>query len=77
MAIFNEVKKKLKCKDCEYLIFSEVNGGPNRYYCEHPVACEEKLCGAVKLCLCDRGRSELKVKTAPRWCPVNRGVTDA
>ena len=61
----------MKCKDCKYLEFSKSNGSSNRYYCTHPIACKEHLCGAVKLCLCGRGESELKIKTAPKWCPIN------
>lgn len=62
----------MKCKECEFLKFAKGNGDPNRYYCEHPVACKEFLCGAVLVCRAGRvDDAELKIKTVPRWCPIN------
>lgn len=60
----------MKCKDCNYLVFSKSNGSPDRYYCKHPVACNKFGCGAVLVCRCDRHSTILKTKTAPRWCPL-------
>lgn len=63
----------MKCKDCRYCEYERIGQNKQgRYYCVHPEACEQHLRGAVKLCLCDRGSKELKIKTAPRWCPLNK-----
>lgn len=67
-----EELKKVSCKNCRYCTFEEYKGNPNRYYCIHPVACKEHLCGAVKLCVCDRNSNELKIKKTPKWCPLIR-----
>ncbi len=61
----------MKCKDCKYLTFADMhNCNPNRYYCENPIICKERERGAVMICRCERGTSDLKIKTSPRWCPL-------
>lgn len=61
---------KMKCKDCNDLVYCPRNGGSNRYYCKNIIACKEHLCGAVLLSRCDRHSDVLKIKTSPKWCPL-------
>ncbi len=62
----------MKCKDCQYLQFAKSNGNPSRYNCIEPTACKEALVGVRMICRCDRHETELKIKTAPRWCKLNK-----
>lgn len=62
----------VKCGICAYLTLAKVNGGSSRYYCKHPVACKEHLCGGVLVSRCDRGSDKLKTKTSPKWCPLRK-----
>lgn len=64
----------MKCKECKFCKFAEDKGGCNRYYCTHPTACEKNLCSAVLLCRTDRHDDKLKIKTAPRWCPLKESI---
>lgn len=58
----------MKCSECKYKKFEEYNGSPSRYYCIHQDAAENASANII--CRCDRGSSELKIKTSPRWCPL-------
>ena len=59
----------MKCKECGYKKHYARNGRPGRWYCENP---EAK--GLANSLICSSGRhdKELQVKTAPRWCPLNK-----
>lgn len=61
------------CKECEYEIFERCNGGPNRYYCTHPIAAKEVCAGARLIATTERHCEERKHKNAPRWCPLRKG----
>lgn len=64
----------MKCKDCSYKEFAKVNGGANRWYCTHEAArfvkseCEP----TPMICRTKRHSEELTIKTAPKWCPINK-----
>lgn len=62
-------KEVPKCAECPDKMFAEYNGSPSRYYCSNKIACKAHNVGMVKICNCDRGKSVLKIKTSPRWCP--------
>lgn len=56
-----------KCSECRYKVFEEYNGSPSRYSCSHP-----DISGYQMISRCDRGSSELKTKTSPKWCPLKK-----
>lgn len=56
-----------KCSDCNLKIFSKGNGSPNRYYCRHP---EATKMGSRMICRTERHKTELTIKTSPKWCPL-------
>lgn len=60
----------MKCSECNFCTFEEYNGGPNRYYCLHPVTI--RGVGAQLICRTERHSRELKVKTSPKWCPYRQ-----
>ena len=63
----------MKCKDCDNKKFVPRNGTPGRYYCEHPEIRENyEFSPSRMICRTGRRDKELTVKTAPRWCPMNR-----
>ena len=62
----------MKCKDCIYCEFEKSNGGPNMYYCVHPTAAQLVCAGARMICRTERGSMEFTIKSAPRWCPLNK-----
>lgn len=55
------------CSLCEYKSFWKGNGSPNRYYCRHPKVISGF--GSKRISTCNRGSTELKIKTSPQWCP--------
>lgn len=59
----------MNCKDCGYKIFEKGNGSPNRYYCKHP---EATKMGSRMICRTERDKTELTIKTSPRWCPLRQ-----
>ena len=64
----------MNCKDCSYKKFYDMNGRPGRYYCLHDEAkfarseCEPHPI----ICRTARHDDKLTIKTAPRWCPLNK-----
>ena len=65
----------MKCRNCKYCMFKEDKSGVNRYYCKHPLACKDFNCGGgVIICRTVRHETDLKIKTAPRWCPENKNM---
>lgn len=56
-----------KCSECEFTSFMKINGGANRYYCSHPYG-RKAHCSAPLICRTERHRTELTIKTSPRWC---------
>lgn len=62
-------KKVPKCIECVDQEFITYNGSPSRFYCNNRIAAKEVNAAARKISNCDRGSSELKIKTSPRWCP--------
>lgn len=65
----------MKCKECEFEKFEQLNGGSNRYYCTHPQTTAGV--GAVMISRTERGSEERKHKTAPKWCPFRRTAKTA
>lgn len=57
----------MKCSECGHEVFEHGNGGPNRYYCKHPEAVSG--IGSWMICRTERYSTDLKIKTAPKWCP--------
>ena len=59
-----------KCSKCEDAKFQDMNGRPNRWYCEHPEVRKYVSCPANTLiCKTERHTKEITIKTSPRWCP--------
>lgn len=63
-----------RCKECKYLNFYQGNGNPSRYYCGHKDSGKAVGCGSRLISRCDRHSSVLKIKNAPRWCPLKTDV---
>lgn len=61
-----------KCSECLDKEFRTYNGRPSRYYCTNREAAEQVHASARKIRNCDRGKSELKIKTSPKWCPKRK-----
>ena len=47
-------------------------GSPNRYYCTHPVAAKMACAWAKMICRTERRSTEITIKTAPKWCPLEQ-----
>ena len=64
----------MNCKDCSYKEFHNGNGRPGRYYCLHDDAryARNKCEPTPMICRTERHDDKLTIKTAPRWCPLNR-----
>lgn len=60
----------MRCIDCKYKIFQNYSGGVNRYYCNNPEATVG--IGSRLISRTERHSSDLKIKTSPRWCPLNK-----
>lgn len=59
-----------KCKECQYTEFQDMNGRPNRWYCNHPEVRAHVSCPADTLiCKTERHAREMTIKTSPKWCP--------
>lgn len=68
-------QERIKCKDCSFATFVPSNGGPGRYYCDNPDAkyATSPCIPRPMICRTERGKSEVTIKTAPKWCPVKTG----
>lgn len=70
----HEGDRKMKCKDCDFLVFEKHKSGVNRYYCKNTIAAAEVQAAARIICRTERRTTELKIKTVPRWCPLAKKV---
>ena len=64
----------MNCKDCSYKKFYDGNGRPGRYYCFHDEAkfARSEFEPHPMICRTGRHDDKLTIKTAPRWCPLNK-----
>ena len=58
---------RLKCKTCEHCSFVELNGNPNRYYCN---LARTECTPNRMICRTERRSEEFTIKRTPRWCPL-------
>lgn len=58
----------IKCVECEYKELLELNGSPNRYYCNYEDVTESA--GSRMICRCKRDSNKMNIKTSPKWCPL-------
>lgn len=62
----------MRCAECSCCEFAEdKKGGVNRYYCTHKTAAGSVNASARLITRTKRHSTELTVKKAPRWCPIN------
>lgn len=66
----------VKCVECEYKEFMKINGGPNRYYCNHDDVWEERKEEDKMICRCERNSDKLTIKTSPKWCPLKNNLSN-
>ena len=63
----------MRCAECKFKCFGEDKGGVNRYYCTHQTAAASVNASARLIARTKRHETELTIKKAPRWCPINNG----
>jgi hypothetical protein len=59
-----------RCKECQNAKMQDMNGRPNRWFCEHPKVRDYVSCPAgTMICKGERHSTEITIKTSPKWCP--------